>query len=80
MRAVAQIPHQDFKITVFGTDHYYYVEIEAGPMKQAYKLPKDKAPNIDAVQKWLNSGFLEETHRIFELMYTNHISSIREQL
>ena len=80
MRVVKQIPHPDFKITVFGTEQYYYTEIEAGPMKQAYKLPKDKAENIAAVEKWLNDDFLKHLHRIFEEMYQNHINSIKENL
>lgn len=80
MRVVKQIPHPEFKITVFGTEQYFYIEIEAGPMKQAYKLPKDKAKNLDAVQKWLNEDFLAGVHRIFEEMYTIHIKSIREQV
>lgn len=80
MRVVTQIPHPDFKITVFGTEQYYYTEIEAGPMKQAYKLPKDKAENIAAVQKWLSDDFLKQVHRIFEEMYQNHLKSIKSNL
>lgn len=80
MRVVTQIPHPDFKITVFGTERYYYIEIEAGPMKQAYKLPKDKAPGLEAVQKWLSEEFLKEVHSIFESMYRNHLGSIKGNL
>ncbi len=80
MRVVSQIPHPEFKITVFATEQYYYVEIEAGPMKQAYKLPKDKAENLEAVQKWLNHDFLQRAHVIFEDMYKNHMISIKENL
>ena len=80
MRVVAQIPHPEFKITVFGTEQYYYTEIEAGPMKQAYKLPKDKAPNLESVHKWLNETFLTRVHQIFEQMYTTHLESIKTGL
>ena len=49
-------------------------------MKQAYKLPKDKAPNLSELEKWLNEEFLAEVNLLFEGMYRNHLKSINQSL
>lgn len=72
MRLVETIPHPKLKIVVYALEYHFYIEIEAGPMKQCYKLPKEKAENVAAVRKWLDEEFLNEVYKGFESMYTSH--------
>lgn len=72
MRVLANIPHPTYSITAFTLEKYYYIEIEAGPMKQCYKLHKETTDGLEGIKKWLSGGFLEEVQRIFEEMYRNH--------
>lgn len=69
MRIVDTIAHPHFKITVFGTDLYFYVEIEAGPMKQAYKFNKDKVENLEQLRAIFDGDFLQKIHTHFNSMY-----------
>ncbi len=80
MRVLDTIPHSTFKITAYTLDRYYYVEIEAGPMKQCYKLHKDTTDGLEGIRKWLSDDFLKEVQRIFEVMYKNHQASIQKNL
>ncbi len=80
MRILATIPHPKFRIVAYTLDSHYYIEIEAGPMKQCYKLPKSKAENLGDIQKWLDDSLLEEVNSHFEKMYLSHKGSIDRNL
>jgi hypothetical protein len=69
MRVIDTIAHPHFKITVFGTDLYFYVEIEAGPMKQCYKFSKDKVGTLKALRAAFDAEYLEKIHQHFNAMY-----------
>jgi hypothetical protein len=79
MRIVDTLPHPHFKITIFGTDLYYYVEIEAGPMKQAYKFSKDRTENLEQLKGCLNENFLKQVHATFNQMYIDFKSTLDEK-
>tara|TARA_B100001142_G_scaffold80267_1_gene81000 strand:+ start:8812 stop:9045 length:234 start_codon:yes stop_codon:yes gene_type:complete len=70
MRIVEQINHSTFRIVLYTTQTHYIVELEAGPMRQAYKYDKDKFPNVPSVKKTLTQEWLEELRVIFNDMYT----------
>ena len=38
MRIVAELPHPDFKITLFSMNQKYIVKFEQGQLEQSYKL------------------------------------------
>lgn len=38
MRILAELPHQDFKITLFNMNQKYIVKFEQGQLEQSYKL------------------------------------------
>jgi hypothetical protein len=69
MRSVGTIPHPKFRIEVYSQEHYFYIEIEAGPMKQCYKFTKDQASNLGAVQAIMDEAFLTQCYTLFEDMY-----------
>ena len=70
MRIVEQKNHSTFRIVLYTTQTHYIVELEAGPMRQAYKYDKDKFPNVPSVKKTLTQEWLEELRVIFNDMYT----------
>lgn len=80
MRLLDSIPHPTYKIVAYTLDKYYYVEIEAGPMKQCYKLHKESTDGMEGIRKWLSEDFLKEVQRLFEEMYKNHQASIKTNL
>ena len=80
MRLLGQIPHSKFRVTAYTLEHHYYVEIEAGPMKQCYKLHKDTTPGIEGIKRWLDEEFTKQIKHGFETMYQSHIDSINRNL
>lgn len=75
MRIVGPIPHPKFKVMLYAQEQHWYVEIETGPMKQCFKIPKSKAASQAEVQQWLDQEFSDEAYRLFEAMYLNYKSS-----
>ena len=71
MRIVEQIPHSKFRIVLYTTEVYFIIEIEAGPMRQAYKYHKDKYPDVPSVKKTLTDEWLEKLRVGFNQMYTD---------
>lgn len=75
MRIVGPIPHPKFKVMLYAQEQHWYIEIETGPMKQCFKIPKSKAASQARVQQWLDQEFSDEAYRLFEAMYLNYKSS-----
>lgn len=80
MRILGPIPHPSYKITAYTIERYFYVEIEAGPMKQCYKLPQEQTKGMEGIQKWLDQDFLDRVQTLFEEMYKNHKASLDRNL
>ncbi len=76
MRIIGTIPHPRFKIVAYSTDHHFYIEIEAGPMKQCHKLHKEQVQNLEGIRKWLDEDFQKETYELFERMYQSSQGSL----
>lgn len=76
MRILGTIPHPTFKIVAYTLDRHFYVEIEAGPMKQCYKLHKEQAEGLEGIKKWLDDDFMKHLQTTFEIMYKKHKGSI----
>lgn len=77
MRVVGTIPFPHFKVTIFSLDASWYVECEAGPMKQGYKFPKEKIADQQALQLLLNEKFLEKVRQHFNAMYTDFLPLVK---
>lgn len=71
MRIAEQIAHPTFRIVIYVTDRHFNVEIEAGPMKQAYRYNKDKYPNVEAVKATMSQVWLDKVHDHFNAMYAD---------
>jgi hypothetical protein len=71
MRIVEQIPHPDFRIVIYATDTQFIVEIEAGPMRQAYRFSKERFPLVTDVKACIQQEWLEQVRAHFNGMYAD---------
>ncbi len=71
MRIVEQIPHPDFRFLIYATDNQFIVEIEAGPMRQAYRFSKERFPTVEAVKSCIQSEWIEAVRGHFNGMYVD---------
>lgn len=76
MRILGTIPHRTYKVVAYTLDRHYYVEIEAGPMKQCYKLHKEKTDGLQGITKWLDEEFQQHLQQTFEQMYQAHMAAL----
>ena len=58
-----------FRVVIYTLETAWYVEFEAGPMKQGYKFSKEKWPSLQDVKDALSVEFLTEVYSYFEKMY-----------
>lgn len=66
MRTVADIPHPEFKITVFQYNNKYLLKLERSMLEQTYKVDET---DLDAeFADLLTEEFLENARTCFSLM------------
>ncbi len=58
-----------FRVVIYTLETTWYVEFEAGPMKQGYKFSKEKLENLNQVKAALSKDFLAEVYQHFNSMY-----------
>jgi IS4 transposase len=64
--------HQDkrYKISYYTTERYFYVEFEAGPMKQGYKFSKEIHSDFGELKNHLaETNFFDSVYKHFNEMY-----------
>jgi cobalamin biosynthesis protein CbiD len=68
MRVIGDIPHPDFKITLFAWNGKFIIKIEQGMYEQTYKVSEMDMISAEEVREWLDAAFLEEVRDIFKTM------------
>lgn len=69
MRVVAEIPTEDFKITVFAWNSKYLVKFERGNYEQTYKVSEmDLTGDADIKALISDEGFLNTVRERFQMM------------
>ena len=59
MRVIAELPHPEFKITIFSMNDKFIVKIEKGILEQNYKLAAmDLTDGVNSVFEILDEEFL----------------------
>lgn len=59
MRVVAELPHPEFKITIFSMNQKFIVKMERGTLEQTYKVPEmDLTDGVNSVFELLDDEFL----------------------
>jgi hypothetical protein len=71
MRSAGIIPHPKFRVEAYVQEQFFYVEINAGPMKQCYKFSKELVSNLQELTQLLDEAFYTKCYSLFEEMYRN---------
>lgn len=60
MRVIAELPHPEFKITIFSMNQKFIVKIEKGILEQSYKLAEmDLTDGVNSVFEILDEEFFK---------------------
>ncbi len=71
MRTVAEIPHLDFKITVFAWNNKYIIKLEKGNYEQTYKISEMELSGDEDIHKIVkDEAFISAARERFKEM--NH--------
>lgn len=69
MRVIAELPHPDFKISIFSMNQKFIVKIERGILEQSYKIPEmDLTDGVNSVFELLDEEFLNKVTARFKEM------------
>ena len=68
MRVIANIPHEEMKITVFSWNSKYLIKLEKGGFEQTYKIPELDFVDDAELEKMLDEEFKEKVVDIFQNM------------
>ena len=71
MRVIANIPHEEMKITVFSWNGKYLVKLEKGGFEQTYKISEMDFTDDAELEKMLDEEFLDKTLETFNTMMQN---------
>ena len=80
MRTIFEIPHSEFKVTVFTWNEKYLIELEAGPLKQVFKIPVDKVNGEEQLKSLIDKTFIDECSKNFDTMFEAFKGSIGRNL
>lgn len=69
MRVIAELPHPDFKISIFSMNQKFIVKIERGILEQSYKISEmDITDGVNSVFELLDEEFLATVTARFKEM------------
>lgn len=71
MRVLAELPHPDCKISIFGMNQKFIIKFEQGTLEQSFKLAEvDVVGGINGVFEMLDEDFINQVLAIFSQMRT----------
>jgi len=69
MRVIAELPHPEFKISIFSMNQKFIVKIERGILEQSYKISEmDVTDGVNSVFELLDEEFLNTVTTRFKEM------------
>lgn len=69
MRTVAELPHADFKITIFSMNQKFIIKFEQGTLEQVYKIAEiDMTDGVNSVFQLLDEAFTQSVAQRFTEM------------
>lgn len=69
MRTIAELPHPDFKITIFAMNQKYIVKFEQGTLEQVYKIAEaDVTDGVNGLFQLIDAEFTESVATRFREM------------
>ncbi|MCA5006410.1 hypothetical protein [Sphingobacterium bovistauri] len=76
MRTLAELPHPECKITIFGMNQKYIIKFEQGNLEQTYKIAKaDILNGVNGVFELLDEEFINKVLNVFSDMRTCFINT-----
>lgn len=76
MRTLAELPHPDCKITIFGMNQKYIIKFEQGNLEQTYKIAEaDILNGVNGVFEILDEEFINTVLNNFSAMRAAFIDS-----
>lgn len=78
MRIVDTWVYSHFKVLVFSYESHFYCEIEAGPMKQCLKVPKDSVNgNLEGLRKVFTQEFIDSIIERFHSLHGDFSKALK---
>jgi len=69
MRVVAELPHPEFKISIFRMNGKFIIKFEKGSYEQSYKVAEmDLTDGVNSVFELLDEEFMKTVAKRFEEM------------
>ncbi|MGO1869452.1 MAG: hypothetical protein ACTIKD_11495 [Sphingobacteriaceae bacterium] len=69
MRVLAELPHPECKITIFGMNQKFIIKLEQGTLEQSYKLAEaDVIGGVNGVFEMLDEEFMKQVLDLFTQM------------
>lgn len=76
MRTLAELPHPECKITIFGMNQKYIIKFEQGSLEQTYKISEaDILNGVNGVFEILDEDFISKVLENFSNMRTTFIDT-----
>lgn len=76
MRTLAELPHPECKITIFGMNQKYIIKFEQGNLEQTYKIAEaDILNGVNGVFEILDEEFVNKVLESFAQMRTSFIDT-----
>ncbi len=78
MRTIAELPHPDFKITIFSMNQKFIIKFEQGTLEQVYKIAEADVTNgVDGVFQLIDDVFALSVSKCFDEMRRSFIDTYK---
>lgn len=78
MRTVAELPHPDFKITIFSMNQKFIIKFEQGTLEQVYKISEmDVTDGVNGVFQLIDEEFSGSVSKRFTEMRHEFIAAYK---
>ncbi|MGV3763008.1 hypothetical protein [Parapedobacter sp.] len=78
MRTIAELPHPDFKITIFAMNQKFIVKFEQGTLEQVYKLAEaDVTGGVDGLFQLIDAEFTKTVSKGFDEMRKSFVDAYK---
>jgi hypothetical protein len=76
MRILAELPHPDCKISIFGMNQKFIIKFEQGALEQSYKLAEtDVVGGVNGIFELLDETFINHVLAQFSTMRTGFMEA-----
>lgn len=78
MRTIAELPHPDFKITIFAMNQKFIVKFEQGTLEQVYKIAEsDVTGGVDGLFQLIDTEFAQSVSLHFDEMRKSFVDTYK---